>query len=92
MPEDLRREFVKRIHEAPMHGHTGVSKTTERVARDYYFPGMRKVVEAVLRDCHICRTSKSERHKPYGFLQPNDALITSWQIVIMDFIIKLLSS
>lgn len=39
--------------------------------------------------CHVCRTSKSERHMPYGKLQPNETPLRRWQIVTMDFIVKL---
>jgi hypothetical protein len=34
------------------------------------FPGMRKMVEEVVRNCDICNRSRTSRHKPYGLLQP----------------------
>jgi hypothetical protein len=89
LPETLRREYVSRIHGLPMHGHQGISKTLERVSRNYYFPGMRPLIELVISQCHTCNTSKSARHKPYGKLQPNEAPQRNWQIVTMDFITKL---
>jgi len=89
LPEALRREYVSRIHGLPMHGHQGITKTLERVSRNYYFPGMRPLIESVISQCHTCNTSKSARHKPYGKLQPNEAPQRNWQIVTMDFITKL---
>jgi hypothetical protein len=89
LPETLRTDYVSRIHSLPMHGHQGIAKTAERVSRDYYFPGLKRTVEKVLAQCHICKVSKSERHQPYGKLQPNKAPTARWQVVTMDFIVKL---
>lgn len=40
VPETLREGLVERMHALPMHGHQGKAKTAERIARDYYFPGL----------------------------------------------------
>ena len=68
VPTTLRTELVTEIHELPAHGHQGIRKTKERVARNYYFPGLRKTVETVVGGCDTCIRNKSARHAPYGHL------------------------
>jgi len=89
LPETLRKEFVISIHALPINGHQSNAKTAERVNRDYYFPRLQKIMKTVINECYMCHTSKSDRHMPYSKLQPNEAPRRKWQIIIMDFIIKL---
>ena len=58
----------------------------------YYFPRMRHSIEEYVRKCDICRRMKSDRHKPYGLLQPLKVPDRPWQSVAMDFIVKLPAS
>ncbi len=52
IPSGMRKDFVKEQHELPAQGHQGIDKTLERLARTYYFPGMRKVVQDVVTNCN----------------------------------------
>lgn len=70
VPAKIQREFVRRFHEAPAHGHQRIKRTLERLIRDYYFPRAQQIVTEVLRDCTNCHRNKPERHAPYGHLQP----------------------
>ena len=92
IPTALRKEFVREQHSLPAHGHQGIARTFERLARDYYFPGMRKHVETVVSECDICNKSKSSRHAPYGLLQPPPTLGKAWHSIAFDFIVKLPAS
>lgn len=89
VPEELQTELIKEKHAAIAHGHQGVEKTLERISRNYYFPGMRRKVEAILKDCLQCGLNKSSRHRPYGLLQPLTPPAGPWQSITMDFIVKL---
>ena len=92
VPTALRPKIMKRIHEAPAHGHQGITATIKRVRRHYRFPGMKTEVQTVIQDCDICCKSKTARHKPYGLLQPLPVPDGPWQSVSLDFIVKLPSS
>ena len=72
-----------------MVGHPGIDKTIERIARNYYFPGMRQLVSKVIRECDICNKAKSTRKKPYGKLEPIEPPEGAWQGIAFDFIVKL---
>ncbi|KAL2004781.1 hypothetical protein VTN00DRAFT_3309 [Thermoascus crustaceus] len=43
VPTKLREDLIRDIHEAPAHGHQGVEKTIERITRNFYFPGLRRM-------------------------------------------------
>lgn len=92
IPTRIRKEFVKEQHELPAHGHQGTDKTWERMSRDYYFPGMRKMIQDVVINCDLCNKSKSSRHATYGLLKPNETPSKAWTSIAFDFIVKLPAS
>ncbi|TVY55671.1 Transposon Tf2-11 polyprotein [Lachnellula suecica] len=83
IPSKMRRGFVKEQHSLPAHGYQGISKTYNRLSRDYYFPGIKKYVETTVTNCDLYNKNKANRHAPYGLLQPLEKSIA------FDFIIKL---
>ena len=89
IPSRIRQEFVREQHSLPAHGHQGIARTFERLSRDYYFPGMRKVVETVVTECDLCNKSKASRHAPYGLLRPPPVPQGAWKSIALDFIVKL---
>jgi hypothetical protein len=89
VPSKIRKEFVKRFHESPAHGHQGTEKTLERITNQYYFPHARKTVQDVLKECAECQRNKPTRHAPYGHLQPIEPARQPWKTIAMDFITKL---
>ena len=72
-----------------MVGHPGIDKTIERLARNYYFPGMRKVVAKVIQECTTCSKAKATRKKPYGKLESIEPPKGKWEGIAFDFITKL---
>ena len=89
IPTKLREELVKEWHELPAHGHQGVRKTLERISRNYYFPGIRKVVKDIVTGCDTCIRNKSSRHTPYGQLTSPYTPTQPWKSISMDFVVKL---
>ena len=45
IPAHMRRQFIREQHSLPAHGHQGITKTFQRITQDYYFPGIRKLIE-----------------------------------------------
>jgi len=64
----LRLQLLQDHHDPPAMGHPGRAKTLELLARKYYWPSMRKDVDRFVRNCHVCRRTRSTRHVPYGAL------------------------
>lgn len=89
IPEALQKELVKEFHEHRLHGHQGVYKTLTRLRRTYDFPGSRKVVQRIVKECNICNKAKASRHAPYGLLQAIEVPARAWEMMAWDFITKL---
>src|ERR1041385_2934545 len=47
---------------------------------------MRKDVERYVKNCHVCKRAKTERHAPFGILRPLPVPDRAWQHISMDFI------
>jgi hypothetical protein len=89
VPHTVRRDLVREQHSLPAHGHQGITRTFERIARNYYFPGLRKQVETIVLECDICSKSKSSRHAPYGLLKSPPTPNRAWASIAWDFVVKL---
>ena len=58
IPTSLRENWVKKIHEHPSAGYPGIGKTTELVARNYYFPGIIRLARKVIKEYDTCNQTK----------------------------------
>ncbi len=64
----IRKELVREQHSLLAHRHQGIARTFERLARNYYFPRIRKYVETEVLECDLCNKSKASRHVLYRLL------------------------
>ena len=85
----IQKQFVQEQHSLPVHGHQGIARTLEQLERDYYFPGIRKVVITEVGECNLCNKSKANRHAPYRLLHPPPVLDRAWKSIAFDFVVKL---
>lgn len=69
VPEHEWKNTLSVYHDDPMAGHYGSDKTYQRIARRYYWKGMRKFVEAYVKNCIMCQRYKPSNLKPAGLLQ-----------------------
>jgi hypothetical protein len=86
VPASQVQRVIKDYHNSPVYGHMGTEKTLARITENYYFPHAKRRVEESLRSCDTCKRVKSERHAPYGKLQPLPAPTGRWQNITLDFI------
>ncbi|KZZ94683.1 Ribonuclease H-like protein [Ascosphaera apis ARSEF 7405] len=89
VPPSVRKRIMSENHDEPTAGHFGVDKTMEKITRTYYWPAMWRMIRKYVSDCDICRRSKTERHQPYGELQPLKPAEHPWSSIALDFIVKL---
>ena len=59
MPPTAAPELIKGIHESLLHRHPGITKTIQKLTREYYIPGLRKKVKETLQCCEICAKTKA---------------------------------
>lgn len=69
VPEIICSELISRHHDNPLAEHFGVDNIQELIARKYYWPTLRRNVEAYVKGCNMYLASKVVCHKPYGNLQ-----------------------
>ncbi len=71
-------------------GHFGIEKTRELIARKYYWATLWQDVEAYVKGCDVCLTSKAVHHKLYGDLQSLPVPTHRWKDLSIDFVTGLL--
>jgi hypothetical protein len=86
LPEALRSQCMQQVHDSPVAGHKGVTKTLELVQRYYWWPTVRKDVTHYVTTCASCQRNKARNVKPGGLLQPLAVPNDRWQSVSMDYI------
>ena len=63
VPQSMHQEILDKLHE----GHQGVTKTRRRASFSVWWPGLSKMIEQFVADCHICI---KQRHQPAETLIP----------------------
>lgn len=67
LPTTLVVMILKYYHDSVMGGHLGQLKTYHKVARQFYWKGMRRDIQAYVRRCVLCQRSKPATTQKTGF-------------------------
>ncbi len=51
----LRGEIITQSHDHILVGHPRIEKTKELVLREYWWPRMKKDIEAYVKGCEMCQ-------------------------------------
>ncbi|KAK1424176.1 hypothetical protein QVD17_19496 [Tagetes erecta] len=86
---ELRKGILDEAHKSRYSIHPGGTKMYQDLKRDYWWPGMKREVEAYVSKCLTCLQVKAEHQKPYGKIQPLEIPEWKWEHITMDFITKL---
>ena len=63
VPESLRNDILKYLHDHKTSAHMGVTKTLKKVRTKFYWPGHKNDITRWIQKCKICHSYKSG-HKP----------------------------
>ena len=77
VPEIIWTKLISWHHDDPLAGHFGINKIRELIGRKYYWPSLKKDIEAYVKGYNVCLALKAVKHKPYGDLQALPVL-TYW--------------
>lgn len=69
VPQQRKAEVLKEYHDSPTAGHYGSEGTFNRIAKRYYWVGMRKDIAEYVKSCIECCRYKASNQKPSGLLQ-----------------------
>jgi len=88
---ELRREIIKRFHDAVTAGHPGELETYNLVRESYWWPGLKTFVKNYVQGCFECQQFKINRRPTKPTLQPIAGSKTTepFKQISMDFITDL---
>ena len=66
-----------------------MEKMLEMARRHYYWPGMKKMIQQLIHNCHMCKQVKAAQDTYHGLLQPLPVPEQVWTDITMDFVMKL---
>jgi len=87
--ESLTTKILKQHHDIPIAGHLGEHKTYEDIRKHFYWQGMHRTVKLYVKTCPVCQMYKSSKQKPTGLTMPLPIPNRPWEVITMDFIVKL---
>lgn len=62
IPSDSEKETIlKELHDNPLGGHQGVSRTFKKISKLYTWKGMKKDVKKFVKKCELCQKNKLSR-------------------------------
>jgi hypothetical protein len=62
--------MLSELHATPTAGHSGFTKTYDRVKRSFFWDGMKQDIRKFVIECEVCQRNKGETVKSPGTLQP----------------------
>ncbi|XP_062830648.1 uncharacterized protein LOC134297351 [Anolis carolinensis] len=63
VPEKFREQLMRVAHDSPQGGHLGIRKTTKRITKNFYWPGMFQKIKEFCRSCDTCQRLSTGRDK-----------------------------
>ncbi len=85
----LRGEIISRSHDHITAGHPGIDKTKELILREFWWPKMKKDVEAYVKGCETCQRTKSSTQAKAAPLHPNAIPEGPWMHISVDMVVGL---
>ncbi len=88
VPRDhaLHGEIIAWSHDHITTGHPGIEKTKELVLQEYWWPKMKKDIEAYVQACETCQWMKSSNQAKAAPLHPNKILSLPWTHISVNMI------
>ena len=64
LPDSLKKEVLRQLHDNPAARHLGFKKTTERVRAMFYWCSLHKDIESWCVQCDVCALRKKPNKTP----------------------------
>ena len=88
VPNDakLREDVIIANHDHPIAGHPGTKRTRDLIMSEYYWPSLKKDIEAYVKGCDTCQKVKAKTTSKTTPLHPNEIPSSPWEIISIDLI------
>src|SRR5450759_2303173 len=86
IPERPRLEVLQKYHDSPWGGHAGQAQIYATMAKDVYWPEMKKDVLKHVQSCYSCQKNRPLYQAKGGLLKPLPVATGPWESISMDFI------
>jgi hypothetical protein len=83
---NIKSTVLYKLHATPTAGHSGFTKTYDRVKRSFFWDGMKQDIHNFVVECDVCQCNKGEIVKSSGTLQPLPIPPAIWKDISMDVI------
>ena len=91
IPMPYRDEILRLAHDHHFAGHLGINKTSDRILRHFFWPGLKSDVARHCKTCHVCQvTGKPNQLIPPAPLQQIPITSEPFERVILDCVGPLL--
>jgi len=84
IPDAMMARVLYALHDDPMSGHSGVSKTLWRFRQRFYNSRDRRQVKSYVQSCHYCQTRKQRWTNRLGRLKPIQPATRPFERIGMD--------
>ncbi len=82
----LRGKIISRSHDHITAGHPGIEKKKELILREFWWPKMKKDIEAYIKGCETCQRMKSSTQAKAAPLHPNAIPEGPWTHISIDMV------
>jgi hypothetical protein len=91
VPKDreLRCRIIKQHHDTCIAGHAGCFKTLQLASCNYWWPQMSRYIGIYVKHCDLCNRTKVQHRRPISELHRLETLEAPWDMINVDFIVKL---
>jgi hypothetical protein len=87
IPRSMTAMFLQMAHDR--HNHGGFERTYQRLRQAYFIKGASGIIRDYIAHCPSCLINKPTNYTPSGKLIPITAPQSPWELVTMDFVVKL---
>ena len=69
--------------------HQGFNRTYDRVRASFFIRKLTKYLKIYIKYCPQCKINQTQRHKPYGSMEPIDRSARPFEVACIDIVTHL---
>lgn len=86
VPKSDRKDLLNRYHDHPTSSHFGFFKTYRKISSRYFWPTMRTDVRNYIRNCEVCKSTKSPNVPLSPPMGSHVSVSRPWEYISLDFV------